>query len=740
MCWVTSLGTVLLGLGLASAVPSPQNSDSPSTLTISTAVATASNPSASLPPQIPLPPTQAWCPSEIFCPGSLLQTVNLAELYPDSKTFVDKPTSKAPSQVLTDFSAINGSSLTEGAVEQFVDSDFSGEGLELETVAFANYNPTPAFLDGVHDPLVKAWSGIVHGYWVQLARSTNDSALCDGIKCESSLIPLNHTFVVPGGRFREIYYWDSFWIIEGLIQSELYSLVNSTLQNFMDQLETFGFIPNGGRIYYLNRSQPPLFIHMLDRYIKSTNDTSILQRALPLAELELRWWATNRSISVTSSYSSQTYNMFHYAVNNSAPRPESYLDDYQTATGANLTEQQRSDLYAELATGAESGWDYTGRWLKDPLAGNNLTDQASKLRTLNIRSTIPVDLNSLLYKSNQILADYLDQAGSTDQATTYRNTASQLRSGILDLFWDSNKLAFYDYNLTSNARNSFYSPAAFYPFWVGIIPPDVLNDQSKAFGTFASVNLVLNRYNGTYPSSFVDTGLQWDLPNSWPPHQYIVLQALQNLPSNLTTNVIPNGQSFDFVPSGQLGVTESQLPSQPIRGGTTNETRGDISKLNGTVVNGGPAVGGQGWGQTLQKELANRYTAAAFCSWWATGGSIPNVLPRRSDQELNLTGSLNNTGNMFEKFSNLDIDSAGSGGEYTVQAGFGWTNGVVLWVAGTYGSILEAPKCPNITSDADSSQNNSNGNMSGAVSGVRVGLGSVIGAVVLAVVVGGELF
>jgi alpha,alpha-trehalase len=198
--------------------------------------------------------------------------------------------------------------------------------------------------------------------------------------------------------------------------------------------------------------------------------------------------------------------------------------------------------------------------------------------------------------------------------------------------------------LTSNARNGFYSSANFYPFWVGIVPPDVLNDQSKAFGAFASINLVMNRYNGTFPASFVETGLQWDMPNAWPPHQYIALEALQSLPSNLTTNAVPNGDSFNLMPSGQLGVTEDQLPSQPIRGG--KDVRTDISKMNGTVVNGGTAVNGEGWAQTLQRELANRYTAAAFCSWWATGGSIPNLLPRRSDQELNLTGSLNNTGNV----------------------------------------------------------------------------------------------
>jgi alpha,alpha-trehalase len=90
---------------------------------------------------------------------------------------------------------------------------------------------------------------------------------------------------------------------------------------------------------------------------------------------------------------------------------------------------------------------------------------------------------------------------------------------------------------------------------------------------------------------------------------------------------------------------------------------------------------------------------------------------------------------MFEKFSNLDIDSAGSGGEYTVQAGFGWTNGVVLWVASAYGGILDAPSCPNITTDAVSNENNSGGNTSSAASGAA----SVTLSVVLAMVVSGVM-
>lgn len=173
-----------------------------------------------------------------------------------------------------------------------------------------------------------------------------------------------------------------------------------------------------------------------------------------------------------------------------------------------------------------------------------------------------------------------------------------------------------------------------------------MNDQTKAFGAFSSVNMVLNRYNGTFPSSFVETGLKWDLPNAWPPHQYIALQALRSLPSNLTTNTMPSGQSYNLIPSGQLGLSELELPAQPIRGTVGKTTRADVSKLNRTVVNGGSAVDGEGWSQALQRQLANRYTAAVFCSWWATGGSLPSILPRRLNRELNLTRSLNNTGNV----------------------------------------------------------------------------------------------
>lgn len=661
--------------------------------------------SATLPSQMPPPPSQAWCPSKIFCPGALLQSVNLADLWSDPKIFVDKPTASDPQSVLAAFAPINSSSATEGAVLQFVNNNFRGEGFELEAEALPNLNANPSFLNNVKDPLPRAFARVVHSYWTQLIRRTNSSTLCDGIKCESTFIPLNNTFVVPGGRFREQYYWDSFWIIEGLIQSQLFDIVNDTLQNFMDEIESFGFIPNGGRRYYLNRSQPPLFIMMLAKYIAASNDTSILNRALPLAERELAWWSNNRSLDVTSPYTKKTFTLFRYAVSNSAPRPESYLTDYETAsdpTLRSLNESERGELYSELASGAETGWDYSTRFVSLPVAGGtNYTTPA--LRSLNVKNHIPVDLNAIIYKANLILADLYVSGRHGDRAiaSKYRAAAANIRAGILDLLWDSSKLAFYDFNLTSNSRNSILSAATFYPLWTGIIPHELISNSSNAFGFFSSINMVLRRYNGTYPPTFIESGLQWDAPNAWPPHQYIALEALRALPANVSIGAIPQprtGQSaFALVPSGQLGLEESALPGQTIRDGQNASSTGsdaDINALFGTFVNGGNATMGEGWRDILVRGISNRYLTSALCSWYATGGSIPGLLPRLSDQQLNVSQSINNTGNMFEKFSISDVDSSGRGGEYTVQAGFGWTNGVVLWVASTFGEQLVAPVCP----------------------------------------------
>ncbi|KAH7337166.1 trehalase [Rhizoctonia solani] len=713
----TSTTTSPTSTNAGSATGSAAASTAPATETtaVSTAVPSPTAPLDSLlPSQAALPPKQAWCPSEVFCAGQLLQSVNLAHLYVDSKTFVDKPTAFDSQKVLSDFNALGTQdNLTIGAIANFVSTDFRGEGLELEALMLNNFPENPTFLGGIKDPLVKAWSKIIHSYWSDLIRGTNRETLCSNRNgtngCESSLIPLNHTFVVPGGRFREQYYWDSYWIVRGLLESQLYDIVNSTLQNFMDELDTIGFIPNGGRIYYLNRSQPPLFIHMLAAYVNRTKDTDILDRALPLAEKELAWWSNNRTFKVESPSSKKTYTVFRYAVNNTAPRPESYLPDYITANGEDLethfTEEQKADIYAELATGAESGWDYTARWSRQQFSGN-LSNTEPQLRSLNLRALVPVDLNAILYGAHIQLASLFDRHSKSKRdlrarasASSYRKKAATLKTAILDLCWNENKLAFYDFNTTSGEQSDVFSAAAFYPYWMGIWPDSLLMSESKTFGAFSSVNYALNMYNGTFPTTFLETGLQWDFPNSWPPHVYIVLEALNNIPKKLNKKKLPQVNStvtsFDLVPEGQLGLSEDQLPKQTLDLGGYAAT--DINGGNNTVINGGTATKNEKWRDALTRQLANRYISAAFCSWYSTGGSIPGMLQQLSPEELNVTNSdPSSEGHMFEKFSAVDVDQAGSGGEYTVQAGFGWTNGVALWAGAKYGAVLSSPSCPAI--------------------------------------------
>ncbi|EJU03036.1 glycoside hydrolase [Dacryopinax primogenitus] len=638
------------------------------------------------PPEAPSPNhpplSKAYPPPDIFCPGALLQTVDLAQLYSDSKTFVDKPTVFSPNTTLADFARIGGANATIGNLEAYVEQDFSGEGLELVPVQLENFTSTPGFLQGVRTRL-----------------STNTSALCDGLHCASSLIPLNNTFVIPGGRFREQYYWDSFWILEGLLQSELYYVARSTLENFMDELERFGFIPNGGRIYYLNRSQPPLFVHMVYTYLQTTNDSSILTRALPLAEVELAWWQTNRSTTVLSPNTNTTHTVYQYRVTNSAPRPESYLEDYQTANAnaaglqAPLSPEEAEELYAELASGAETGWDYSSRWCKQPFLGN-LSENDPALRTLDVRGVVPVDLNSMLPNAHWMLARMYDAArqendgnvdvdgsGSGRKKWEHERKGDDLREAVLDLMWDEERVAFYDWNLTAGERGTVFSSAHYYPFWNNIIPPSLLGNATRLRQAFGSLNLMLDMYNGSVPVTFLNTGLQWDFPNATSMYLLwvdIILRALQNLPGNLTflpllTDSTPELENaFALLPANQTGLSSpSLLPLQP---GTniSLSTKVNVNAGQGWLALGLGTNGTSGWKDALMLEVAQRYIDAAFCSWYSTGGSIPGSLAQLSPQDLSVTGSTpQSTGVMFEKFNATDLDAAGGGGEYTVQAGLG---------------------------------------------------------------------
>lgn len=169
-----------------------------------------------------------------------------------------------------------------------------------------NMTVAPTFLPAVGNRVISEFVYEVMLKWNNLTRQYNTTSICP--ECQGSFIPPQRPFVIAGGRFREVYYWDSYWIIQGLVRTggNFTQISKNQILNFLDNVEEFGFVPNGGRKYYLNRSQPPLLTQMVREYVDYTGDDSILERAVPLLIREYEFFATNRSVSFNTSYDPNT--------------------------------------------------------------------------------------------------------------------------------------------------------------------------------------------------------------------------------------------------------------------------------------------------------------------------------------------------------------------------------------------------------------------------------------------------
>ncbi|KAI8906105.1 trehalase-like protein [Powellomyces hirtus] len=579
----------------------------------------------------------ATCNSPIYCPGPILDAVQRAKLFNDSKTFVDKPTTKPLAEVLTAFSALS-KPYTREALQSFVDANFGPEGTETEAIIPRDWKAAPEFLSNITDPTVREWAQTVHGYWRILTREFKDSTLlCEG--CVSSLLPAKQSFVIPGGRFREIYYWDTYFVMLGLAKSEMFDTMSDMIDNFMDYVQQYGFMPNGARIYYLNRSQPPLLTQMVDLYVNTTRNTSQLAEWLPLLDREHDFWLRNRTITVPRNGTS--FELNRYAVINSDPRPESYMEDVHTVEGAGLTGDAAAELYANLATGAETGWDFSSRWIENPI--NDTTQQAANLQRLVTKDVIPVDLNAILFANEVTLQELHARVGNDEESQKYRRMAESRRLAMWSVLYDDKLGEFRDWEMETQMHGE-WSSASFWPSWAGVADRDPREKSTssssssspsaeqceKMMGQF-KVLKTLNKDPGGITSTFYNTGLQWDYPNSWPPQTYIALNAITR-----TSKMCPN----------------SSLP---------------LTQYAATV--------------------AQTYIAQAFCSWRQTGGTLPS-LPALS------AGSESDQGHVFEKYNVTRIGAEGGGGEYVVQIGFGWTNGVALAIlANQPYSAMSVPDC-----------------------------------------------
>ncbi|XP_024938587.1 trehalase isoform X3 [Cephus cinctus] len=206
------------------------------------------------------------CDSQIYCQGELLKTIQLARLYEDSKTFVDMSQLHDPEVTLSNFQKLmketnNNPNATQ--LREFIKENFSAEA-ELENWSPTDWTKSPKILNRIQDPNFREWLEDLNLIWKKLSRKVKKEVSENPSR--HSLIYVENGFIAPGGRFTEYYYWDSYWIIEGLLLSDMHQTAKGMILNFLYLVKTYGFIPNGGRVYYLMRSQPPLLIPMKSRY------------------------------------------------------------------------------------------------------------------------------------------------------------------------------------------------------------------------------------------------------------------------------------------------------------------------------------------------------------------------------------------------------------------------------------------------------------------------------------------
>ncbi|HEU5133610.1 MAG TPA: alpha,alpha-trehalase TreF [Steroidobacteraceae bacterium] len=492
-------------------------------------------------------------PSELY--GELFHRVQTERIFSDSKTFADALARSSPSRINRRYAA-------EKDLEGFSLRNFVGENFVIPESATSEFQTAPREEIRAH----------IDRLWALLVRAPK--GLPDG----GSLLRLSTRYVVPGGRFRELYYWDSYFTMLGLQTSGRDNLVADMVENFAGLIDKYGHIPNGGRSYYLSRSQPPFFAAMVELQA-SRDGARVLVKRLPQLESEYEFWMEGAFGLAPGSAHRRVVRLADGTLLNrywddlAIPRDESYLEDIETARNSG---RPAAEVYRELRAAAESGWDFSSRWLAD---GKTL----SSIRTTNF---LPVDLNSLLYGLELTIARACAAARRPQCETKMRAYAKARQAAMVQWMWSDDINAFVDYDWKNRRQSTRLTAATAYPLFAGLAS----SEQAQRVARTIRASLLSPHGLATTTE---DTGQQWDAPNGWAPLQWIAIEGLR---------------------------------------------KNDEQELAAKIA--------EGW---------IRENARVYCK----------------------------TGKLVEKYNVRDAGE-GAGGEYPVQDGFGWTNGVLLKLLSIY--------------------------------------------------------
>jgi alpha,alpha-trehalase len=457
----------------------------------------------------------AQSPDKLY--DELFDAVQSQRIFPDSKTFCD---------------AIPRD-LTASGVVALYRSTYNELGFNLRSFVLNNFIlPNTTII--VHDK----WTieEHCHHLWPLLTRTTKNENF-------SSFINVPDQFVVPGGRFREFYYWDTYFTMLGLLRSNEIELINNMLKNFAYLIQINGFIPNGNRYYYEGRSQPPFFSLMTELVKKSDEYKDALQK-------EYDFWMNKRNITLEDGTILNRY----YDDENIRPRPEAYFEDKEIASKRNNT-----DIYVELRAAAESGWDFSSRWMEDE----------KDLSTTITTNLLPVDLNCLLYHLEVTLGK--------------QKEAESRRTAIQKYMWSDGLKFFTDYNYVKKSQTSRLTLAGLFPLWLNVSTDDQAQNVAR------QVESLFLRDGGVVTTLSNQSTQQWDSPNGWAPLQFVTYRALLKTPGyeTLARTIRKRWMNLNervFKDSGKMMEKYDVVDINKPAGGGEYETQDGFGWTNGVYL------------------------------------------------------------------------------------------------------------------------------------------------------------
>ena len=434
-------------------------------------------------------PAATPAPPDILL-GPLFNDVQTAKLFPDQKTFADAVPNSDPLMILADYRMQKNQS-----------------GFDLRHFVQVNFT-LPKDGEKYVPPAGQSLREHIDGLWPVLTRSTTDAEKWD------SLLPLPEPYVVPGGRFREIYYWDSYFTMLGLAESNHWDKVSDMVANFAYEIDSWGHIPNGNRTYYLSRSQPPFFAFMVE-LLAQHDGNDALKKYLPQMLKEYSYWMEGVETLQPGQQNKRVVKLDDGTILNrywderDSPRPESWVEDI--ATAKSNPNRPATEIYRDLRSAAASGWDFSSRWMDNP----------NQLGTLRTTSIVPVDLNALMYKMEKMIALASKAAGDDAKAAQYDGFANARQKGIEKYLWNDKEGWYADYDLKSHKVRNQLTAAALFPLYVNA----AAKDRASKVATATQAHLL---QPGGLATTSVKSGQQWDAPNGWAPLQWVAASGLQN--------------------------------------------------------------------------------------------------------------------------------------------------------------------------------------------------------------------